>query len=279
MVTDRIQRQIFREGSITFFNSSLFFPPNVRRDVFTLYCFVRTADDFVDTIPQRTDDFYYFRENYCNAINGHPADNPVIDEFVELMRRKGFDPQWVESFLNTMELDLSKKSYSSIDEIIEYMYGSAEVIGLFMMRIMDLPPESSRYARMQGRAMQYINFIRDIEEDRQLGRTYLPLVHSKIAILDYEHIMSEPDAFIHFMNVQISRYREWQSEARRGYIFLPLRYLIPIKTAADMYDWTARKIEMNPFIVFYQKVKPSQKQVRLKLISNFLRIGLLRKTV
>ncbi|UCG54978.1 MAG: phytoene/squalene synthase family protein, partial [Dehalococcoidia bacterium] len=260
MVADRIQRQIFREGSTTFFNSSLFFPPNVRRDVFTLYCFVRTADDFVDTIPQRADDFYYFRENYCNALNGHPANNPVIDQFIELMGRKGFAPQWVESFLDTMELDLTKKSYSSIEEIIEYMYGSAEVIGLFMMRIMDLPPGASRYARMQGRAMQYINIIRDIEEDRQLGRTYLPLGDSKITILDYEHALFEPEAFIHFMHVQLCRYREWQSEARKGFIFLPLRYLIPIKTATDMYNWTARKIELNPFIVFSQKVKPSQKQ-------------------
>ena len=277
MVVDRIQRNTFQRGSTTFFNSSLFFPPNVRRDVFTLYGFVRTADDFVDTIPQRSDDFHRFREAYYYALNGYSAGSPIIDPFIELLQRKEIAPEWVESFLDTMELDLTKKTYASIEETIDYMYGSAEVIGLFMSRILNLPAEAEGYARMQGRAMQYINFIRDVEEDRQLGRTYLPLDGSGITCLDYEHALAERDAFTKFMHAQVNRYREWQSEARKGFRYIPLRYLIPIKTASDMYSWTARKIEMDPLIVFHAKVKPGRNMVMLHVISNALRMRLIRK--
>ncbi|MFC2018218.1 phytoene/squalene synthase family protein, partial [Chloroflexota bacterium] len=225
---------------------------------------------------QKADDFHHFREDYNNALNGQPAENPIIDSFIELMQRKGFNPQWVESFLDAMELDLTKKVYSSLEEIIDYMYGSAEVIGLLMSRILDLPPEADLYARMQGRAMQYINFIRDIEEDQQLGRTYLPLNGSGITSLDHEYALSKPDEFIQFVHIQINRYREWQLQASKGFHYIPLRYLIPVKTASDLYEWTAKKIERDPLIVFYKKVKPSRNQVRMKVISNTLRIRTIR---
>lgn len=272
MLADTVKRGIFQKGSTTFFYSSLFFPPDVRSDVFTLYSFVRVADDFIDTVPQRAEDFHRFREDYNNTLNGKSADSPIIDEFVRLMLRKEFNPQWVESFLDAMEMDLTKKTYSSIEEIKHYMYGSAEVIGLFMSRILGLPPEAHYHARMQGRAMQYINFIRDIEEDRQLGRNYLPLNGSGLTRLDLEHALSEWDTFLQFVQVNIDRYRKWQRQASEGFRYIPPRYLIPIKTASDLYEWTAKKIEKEPLIVFYKKVKPSRNLVRMKAMANTLQL-------
>lgn len=146
-----------------------------------------------------------------------------------------------------------------------------------MAKILNLPPEAYMYARLQGRAMQYINFIRDVEEDRQLGRVYLPLADSGITSLEHRHALIERDAFTDFIHVQIGRYRQWQAEAKKGFRYIPVRYLIPIKTASDMYSWTARKIELDPFIIYYTKVKPRRSQVRLHAFSNAIRIRRIKK--
>jgi phytoene synthase len=271
MSIDRAHYENFKRGSKTYFYSSLFFPRGVRRDVFTLYGFVRTADDFVDAVPQDIAGFRRFREEYHRALGVGHTYNPIIESFVELLERKDFDPQWVNAFFSSMEMDLTQKNHFTLDEVLEYIYGSGEVIGLFMAKIMGLSRDSYPYARILGRAMQYINFIRDIEEDRQMGRTYLPLEDSGLDSLDYEHTLAKSDIFRHFIQVQIERYREWQAEAEKGFAYIPRSYLIPIKTASDMYKWTAHIIEHNPFVVYYEKVKPSRNRIIIQALLNTLR--------
>jgi len=268
MTTDSIQYEIFRKGSRTYFTSSLFFPPGMRDDVSVLYAFVRSADDFVDAVPQDKEGFYRFRDNYQRSLRGTKAGSVVIDGFVDLMQRKNFDPEWVDAFFHSMELDLVKSVYATLDETLEYIYGSAEVIGLFMSRIMHLPPEAHDAARMQGRAMQYINFIRDIKEDLEFGRQYLPLEGSGLESLKYEHVCGHSGRFIEFHRKQVKLYEKWQAEAEEGYAYIPARFLVPIKTAAEMYLWTADRIMENPFIVYEKKVKPPKHVIMLKILSN-----------
>ncbi len=267
MTRGHSKSRIFLKGSKTYFTSSIFFPPQVRDDVFTLYAFLRVADDLVDCIPQRADDFFNMRQFWRNAELGTPANDPVIDDFVELAARVGFQQEWTEAFFHSMELDLIKKEYNALPETLEYVYGSAEVIGLYMMRIMGLPDEAEHPARMLGRAMQYINFIRDINEDIGLGRRYLPLRDSALTSLLPEETHKKPDAFRRFVAEELERYLGWQKEAEAGFCHLPRRYRIPVATASDMYAWTARTIRRDPFVVYRRKVKPS----RLRIVFNIIR--------
>jgi phytoene synthase len=267
---EQIHYTTFRQGSRTYFNSSLFFPKAVRRDVFALYGFVRVADNFVDSVPQDPDGFYRFKDSYRKARESGPVGDPIIDAFIELDRRKGFDPAWTEAFFHSMELDLSKKEYNRLDETLEYIYGSAEVIGLYMAKLLDLAPESYPPAQRLGRSMQYINFIRDIDEDRTLGRRYLPLEGTPLQSLDRGYVQSHPDRFNEFLRRHLDRYRTWQREAEAGFRYIPRRYLIPIKTASDMYNWTARSIEQDPMVVFRRKVKPSKPRIWWTVMANVL---------
>lgn len=270
MNRNAIQRQIFKKGSKTYFTSSLFFPPAKRDDVFKLYAFVRTADDFVDELPQNADGFYAFKTAYRNVMRGTASGNPVIDSFVEISKKYAFDPVWAEAFLYSMELDLTKKQYDSIEECLEYIYGSAEVIGLFMAAVMELPQQAHRYAKLLGRAMQYINFIRDIDEDTKLGRRYLPLDDSGLENLDKAYCMEHQEAFTAFHRSQIRLYTDWHTEAVKGYFYIPRRLRIPVKTAEDMYMWTAEQIEKDPLIVFRKKVKPSRFRIILQILINLV---------
>jgi 15-cis-phytoene synthase len=119
-------------------------------------------------------------------------------------------------------------------------------------------------ARYQGKAMQYINFIRDIKEDLALGRTYLPQVELRqfgLSSLTADAVRGRPAEFKAFIDYQLARYRLWQEKASAGFKYLPKRYLVPVKTAAAMYAWTAREIEKDPFLVYGRVIKPSRSRI------------------
>lgn len=251
---------IFRQGSRTYFYSSLFFPKHVRHDVFVLYSFVRVADNYVDSIPQQAKKFHTFRKEYQQAIKGKESQNHIIQAFVELQHRKKIPQQWITAFLDAMEQDLHVSTYSHLHKTEHYMYGSAEVIGLMMAKILDLPASSYPYAQLLGKSMQFVNFIRDIEEDLRLGRQYLPTEHlrqHRLQVLDEVHTRQYPQHFTDFIHQQVDQYLKWDAASQEGFRQMPKRYAVPIQTAAAMYRWTAQEIRKNPFVVYQKKVKPS----------------------
>ncbi|MDF1568878.1 MAG: phytoene/squalene synthase family protein [Spirochaetaceae bacterium] len=262
------QYSVFKGGSKTYFNSSLFFPEDVRRDVFILYGFVRVADDFVDSTPQDECGFAAFCQAWERAECGDPAGDRIIDDFVELSQRRNFSADWTRAFLASMAADLATVAFHRLEETLAYIYGSAEVIGLYMSRILGLPDAALPHARMLGRAMQYINFLRDIAEDVRLGRRYLPLGNSGLTDLSEETARSSPKAFAAWFRSQSSLYRLWHAEGERGYGYIPWRYLLPIRTAEDMYLWTASVLESNPLMVYERKVKPPKRRIRGRAFLN-----------
>lgn len=266
---------IFQKGSRTYFYSSLFFPTKVRQDVFKLYAFVRKADNYVDSIPQNSKGFINFKEKYESALNGSQVEDIVINSFIELSNEKKFQKEWIEAFFKSMEMDITKKRYETTDETLEYIYGSAEVIGLMMAKIIDLPNESHLHAQMLGRAMQYINFIRDIQEDIILGRTYIPYQeYNKYGLknLSYVEAKKQPKNYISFIEEQIKKFCKWQELAEEGFTYIPKKYLISIKTASEMYKWTANQILKNPFILYQFKVKPLIGKIITTTIANMINI-------
>lgn len=270
---------IFRRGSKTYFFASLFFPPEIKKKVTTLYAFVRVADDFVDQVPADESSFNQFVETYhrvrAKDMYGLPNESwmHVIVDFSVLQDEVKIEEEWVDSFLVAMRADLHKKTYQTIDETIEYMYGSAEVIGLMLSRIFGLQKEAHKSARMLGRAMQYANFIRDVTEDNQLGRQYLPTADLwRFGLVDLKEktARAHPNEFIKLMQFEIDRYRQWQAEAERGYHFLSKRIRVAVKTASDMYNWATEQIARDPMVVFQKKVKPSKGRVLWTGIKNLV---------
>lgn len=265
--------KIFWHGSRTFFFSSWFFPKRVWHDVCTLYAFVRTADDYVDSVPQMKNEFSNFCDEYNYALNGGSIGNEVISSFVELQRRKRFNDEWVVDFLSAMESDLYQTNYESLSDLLKYMQGSAETVGLMMARVMGLPDESLPYAQMLGRSLQFANFIRDIAEDNLLGRTYFPqevLRRYHLRSLQENDVRQYASRFGLFMQEQVERFYDWHSEAKKGFVFMPKIYRVPVMTAAQMYEWTIAQVEKDPFVVFEKKVRPSVARIVLAGVWNAL---------
>ena len=263
--------EIFRKGSTTYYYSTKLFPANIRKEVTQLYNFVRVADDYVDAVPQNTKGFMQFKDDYYRVLHGGTSDNEVINEFVRLSQKREFDSKWVDAFLFSMEMDTRKSAYKNLDELNTYLYGSAEVIGLMMNKIMNINSNADESARYLGKAMQFINFIRDIDEDLDLKRTYFPvedLDSFGLSGLTRGEARRKPKQFKAFVRSQIQLYFKWQKQAELGFKFIPKTMRIAVKTASDMYLWTAKEIYKNPFIVYDLKIKPSWTKVILKGLRN-----------
>jgi len=254
-------RAIFRKSSKTFYNCALLFPEEIQADIFKLYSFLRIVDDCVDSIPSRAKDLYDFM---AMCQKGY-AKNEVVANFLFVAHKYHFDPAWVEAFFESMESDLNPRARQTIDETLKYTYGSAEVVGLMMSKIMGVDEKGWKYAKLQGRAFQWINFIRDIKEDNELGRLYFPLEDlDKFDLKDLsaEQALDNTLNFTNFINFQLNRYHYWQAEAEKGYQYIPSGCQLPVRSAAGLYKYTAKVIANDPLVVFRRKVKPSKIRIQ-----------------
>jgi len=319
------EQQIFKAGSTTFYFSSRFFPKTIREDVYKLYSFVHVIDDYVDEEPTQPKKLLDLEKAYFKALEDpqfehithewDEKDERVLKNIVALTHKYKFDPEWVKAFFTAMKSDIKHEKKQSLTGSLEYVHGSAEVIGLMMVKILGIDdPEAvwqqkeimkaregqkrikgrvtklkhkvkqhfqtaterqkesvqkeinliHETAKLQGRAIQWINFIRDIDEDSEMGRQYLPtseLKKHKLSDLSEKTARANKKRFEAFITGEINRYRGWQTEAEHGFQFIPARLRIPIQTSVDMFNWTADQIMKDPFIIYEKKVKPSKTQV------------------
>ena len=272
---------IFKAGSTTYFWSSKFFSPATRNDVFLLYSFVRVADNFVDSIPADIKSFVRLEKTWRSLVAGKNVARNQEDLIVrvcynmyDVAHKYDFDLAWVDAFLDSMRMDTKARTYKTLDDTLEYIYGSAEVIGLMMSKIIGVPESAYHYAQMQGRAMQYINFLRDIAEDIELGRCYFAkseLTKYGLTTVTEAEARKRPAAFREFIEAQLSYYHQWQAEANKGFRYIPRRQRTALRTAVDMYNWTAGQLAKNPYVVFDKKVKPSKYRVVARAIRRTLR--------
>lgn len=261
---------MFRRES-TYFTSSLFFDGQQRQDITRLHSFIRTADDYVDRMPQRLGQLHdliacwqRLSDVPMRELEASDQDSPNLRVAKNIARLKiiyGFDVEWVDAFLVSMLMDAHPKKFKTLNDSLQYAYGSAEVVGLMTAALLRLPRESYEAAGLQGRAVQWINFVRDIAGGAALGRCYFPQEDLKAFSLKdvtEETARKHPEDFAGFIHFQIARYSDWQRQADEGYMYLPRRVRAAVATARDGSAYTAREIAREPLVVFDRTVGPSR---------------------
>jgi phytoene synthase len=172
---------ITRRYSTSFSLGIKLFHPRFRGPIYGIYGFVRFADEIVDTFHDypKAALFERFRQDTWRAIEEGISLNPVLHSFQHVVRKYGIERDLIEAFLDSMEMDLTESTYDP-EGYNEYIYGSAEVVGLMCLRVFcegnDVQYESLKAsARRLGAAFQKINFLRDIKSDHEeRGRVYFP---------------------------------------------------------------------------------------------------------
>ncbi|HEV3496797.1 MAG TPA: phytoene/squalene synthase family protein, partial [Actinomycetes bacterium] len=175
-------RQLHARHGRTYYLATLLLPHWKRRHVHALYGFTRYADEIVDDLDSTLDRagqaaaLRAWGERFFAGLRGAPCDDPVLPAVLHTVRAFGLDVADFERFLDSMAMDLHTDGYRTYDDLLGYMEGSAAVIGTMMAPILESadPPAARDHARQLGLAFQLTNFIRDVAEDLERGRVYLP---------------------------------------------------------------------------------------------------------
>lgn len=248
----------------TYYFSTLFFPPEVRKSVHALYGFVRWPDEIVDNPKPDSDpaqNLGDYRDATLDALKTGESDLPVLHAFADMAHRVKMPPEYPLAFLDAMAMDLTRSRYQTFDDLTTYTYGSASVVGLMMCHVIGISsPDALAPAHDLGLAMQLTNFWRDIGEDYQTrGRIYLPL--DDMARFGYTEAMLAGgvvnDNFRALMQFQIARARQFYACADEGIPYITPSCQLPVQLARRLYSQILDKIEDNGYDVFSRRARTS----------------------
>ena len=263
-------RMLNAEHGKTFFLATRLLAPDQRPAVHALYGFARRADDilddFDDTVSsdERAERLQLLSTQLFNRLVQHQdsGDDPTLLAVVHTARRYGIAWEIFDDFLTSMRMDLTVTDYPDRTALERYMHGSAEVIGLQMLPVLGtIGPreEAAPYAAALGKAFQLTNFLRDVDEDLQRGRVYLPADELAAYRVDRDmlawcHTNKRTDARVRrALTEQHAAARRVYEFARKGIEMLDARSQPCVEAAYTLYSEILDRIENIDFAIFDQR--------------------------
>jgi len=250
----------------TYYLATLLLPAEKRPYVHALYGFARYADEIVDDLastlsPQeKADALRSWSSGVLADLKAGTSSDHIGSALVDTARKFDIPHQHFVDFLHSMEMDLTVTEYQSYEDLLEYVYGSAAVIGLEMVPILGYSDERAyEAAKKLGIAFQLANFIRDVGEDLDRGRVYLPLQElAKFGVdraaLERRTLTPEIIAALKF---QIARVRQLQAEAEIGINYLDKVSRPCIRAASELYCGIVDEVEAIGYDIFNKRAKTS----------------------
>ena len=250
----------------TYYLATLLLPPAKRPFVHALYGFARYADEIVDDLastlsPQeKADVLRTWSSGVLSDLSTGKSNDAVGAALVDTVSRFNIPHQHFVDFLHSMEMDLTVSTYANYEALSEYVYGSAAVIGLEMVPILGaLSDDAYESAKKLGIAFQLANFIRDVGEDLDRGRIYLPLdelaAHGVTEEMLYKRVLT-PE-IIAALKFQITRVRQLQTEAAPGIDLLHATSRPCIRAASELYCGIVDEVEAIGYDIFNKRAKTS----------------------
>ena len=214
---------------------------NIREAIYNIYGFVRVADEIVDSFEEypKEELLDRFEEEYRYSLKVGISTNPVINAFQGTVSKYNIDHALVDSFLKSMRTDLEKQNYDNQEEIDNYIYGSADVVGLMCLKVF-VQGDDEKYNNLKepamklGSAFQKVNFLRDLNEDfENLNRSYFPNINpNNFTEADKSKVLLE-------INNDFE-------EAYKGIVKLPKEAKLAVYVAYKYYFNLLNKIERTP---------------------------------
>lgn len=208
------------------------FAPSIRPSIYAIYGFVRYADEIVDSFDDYKQEelFYDFVEDYKKSLDRRISLNPIINSFQEVVHKYDLYT-YADDFLKRMEADLQVTEYTTKEDYENYIYGSADVVGLMCLRVF-VNNNNTKFnalkksAKHLGSAFQKVNFLRDIKDDiENLGRSYFPnITKNKLDNTKKETIITDIEKDLHFAYLGI---KQLPLESRLG-VYIAYRYYLKL---------------------------------------------------
>lgn len=260
-------RSITRTHAKTFYMATRFLPYHKQRSIFAIYGLCRYLDDLVDEAEDlifqkkiRSVEVFEkldsFKEKLINTYRGVEHDDPILVAFADMLNRYNISIELPLTLLDGVSTDLSKNRYANFEELADYSYKVASVVGLMTSEIFGYDNKKALvHAIDLGIAMQLTNILRDVGEDLRRNRIYLPQEDLTKFNLREEDLFNYDlsENFIEMMKFQIDRAEGYYQSADKGVAMLDRDSRLPVMLAKENYRRILRKIEENNFQVFNQR--------------------------
>ncbi len=254
----RACKALQKKHGTSYFFATRFLPKEHRIAVYALYAFFRVPDEIVDQLAGKsTEEAERALQRWCDAWRavraGGPTDDPVLRLSHWVFERYAIPNEYAEAFFVSMRQDTFTFEYQTYEDVRQYMYGSAAAVGRMMTHVLGYTDERAfEAADALSYAMQWTNFLRDIEEDwDKRGRVYLPQDRLAAHGLTSHAIASREasPAFLTLIQEEIARADALYAEAEAGMRFL-VHGRLGVRIAARLYQGILRELEQkgrNPF--------------------------------
>jgi 15-cis-phytoene synthase len=276
-------RELHKRHGRTYYLATRLLPAWKRRHVHALYGFTRYADEIVDrteTLPpaERAERLTEWSDRFVAGLHGEPAHDPLLPAVLHTIAVFDLDVADFAAFLRSMAMDLTVTSYPTYDDLLDYMEGSAAVIGTMMLPILGSsdPAAAREPARQLGLAFQLTNFIRDVAEDLDRGRTYLPDEHLAafgVTRADLQARRATPPikALIRY---EVGRAREHYAAAASGIPLLHPTSQACMRTAFRLYGGILDEVVTADHDVFTRRAAvPNRRRASVAMRSLLTRSG------
>ncbi len=260
-------RSITKKHAKTFYMATRFLPNHKQRSIFAIYGLCRYLDDLVDEaedliehheishleIYERLD---IFKNNLVDSYKGINQNDPILIAFSDTLKRYEISLELPLLLLEGVKMDLQKSRYNTFDELYDYSYKVASVVGLMTSEVFGYTNKKALdYAVDLGIAMQLTNILRDVGEDLARDRIYLPADELEEFGIRRDSLLSKEKTpeFCEFMSFQIERARRYYIEADKGILMLDQDSRLPVLLARENYSRILDKIEENNYNVFEER--------------------------
>ena len=260
----RCSHKVTSEYSTSFSHAVKMLRPKIQNDIYAIYGFVRFADEIVDSFHDYDKQLLLdeFEIDLYKALDRKISLNPILNAFQLVVHKYEIDDDLIKHFLKSMRADLEKQEYNTTEEYEDYIYGSADVVGLMCLKVFvqgdqNKFEELKKPAMKLGSAFQKVNFLRDIKDDSEnLHRHYFPQIKGDVIDIEAKEMIIE----------EINKDFD---EAYKGIVQLPLEAKFGVYTAYIYYKNLLRKLKKT------EADEILEKRIR---ISNPMKMVLLTKS-
>lgn len=248
-----------KSAGSNFYYSFLLLPREKREAMFAIYAFCKYTDDLVDEEhpgQNKMDLLNDWRHEVERMYEGR-ATHPITRSVSESLERFEIPKQYFHDLIDGMEMDLNQTRYSTFDELLQYCYRVASVVGLMSIEIFGYTCDRTRqYAKDLGIAFQLTNIIRDVKADAERNRIYIPqedlqrFAYSERDLLDGHYSR----AFINLMSFQVVRAREYFQRAAKSLPLIDKPAMVAAEIMASIYFRILENVEKTHYNVFSGKV-------------------------
>lgn len=245
--------------SKSFYFSARFLPKEKRWATYALYGFCRFADNLIDNPRNRPkqqlmSEVACFRRELKLAYRWRESEHPILKPFILVAKNYGIPIEYPLDLLKGVQMDIETIRYDTFDDLYVFCYRVASVVGLMMTHIMGYKDNHAfEYAEKLGVAMQLTNILRDVKEDKEMGRIYLPLEDLQQFGVTEDDVINENfnEQFRQLVKFQVDRAHDYYREANKGIPMLNTESQFAIYSASKIYQGILQKIEQrdyNPFL-------------------------------